>query len=98
MTERAAPRGRPCNAEARSDVREWAFARWVVPEIGVLLRVATMESSSLLERRMSVSEPRRWKPTPEAYRFAAQVCGGPIAQMALVAVHPWDVDGPTVRG
>jgi len=52
----------------------------------------------LLERRMSVSEPRRWKPTPEAYRFAARSCGVPIGQMALVAVHPWDIDGANRAG
>jgi len=52
----------------------------------------------LLERRMSVSEPRRWKPAPEAYRFAAHVCGVPIGQTALVAVHPWDVDGANRAG
>jgi len=42
----------------------------------------------LLERRMSVGEPRCWKPTPAAYHFAARVCGVPIEQMALEAVHP----------
>jgi 2-haloacid dehalogenase len=52
----------------------------------------------LLERRMSVSEPRCWKPTPAAYHFAARVCGVPIEQMALVAVHPWDNDGATRAG
>jgi len=52
----------------------------------------------LLERRMSVSEPRRWRPTSQAYPFAATVCGVPIDQMALVAVHPWDIDGAKRAG
>jgi 2-haloacid dehalogenase len=51
----------------------------------------------LLERRLSVSEPRRWKPASAAYRFGATACGVPIEQTALVAVHPWDIDGGEPR-
>jgi 2-haloacid dehalogenase len=47
----------------------------------------------LLEHRLSVEVPKRWKPHPDAYRYAAEVCGVELAAMALVAVHPWDVDG-----
>jgi len=47
----------------------------------------------LLEHRLSVEVPRRWKPHADAYRYAAEVCGVQPAAMALVAVHPWDVDG-----
>jgi 2-haloacid dehalogenase len=45
------------------------------------------------EHRLSVEVPKRWKPHPDAYRYAAEVCGVELAAMALVAVHPWDVDG-----
>ena len=42
---------------------------------------------------ISVEEAGRWKPAPEAYRFAANECGVEPERMALVAVHPWDIDG-----
>ena len=47
----------------------------------------------LVEQFMSVEEAGRWKPAPEAYRFAANECGVEPERMALVAVHPWDIDG-----
>ncbi|WP_350279467.1 haloacid dehalogenase type II [Kribbella sp. HUAS MG21] len=47
----------------------------------------------LLEHRLDVSVPRRWKPHADAYRYAAEVCGVPVERMALAAVHPWDIDG-----
>ncbi len=52
----------------------------------------------LLEHRLSVETPKRWKPHPDAYRYAAEVCGVPPARMALAAVHPWDVDGAQRAG
>jgi len=47
----------------------------------------------LLEHRLDVSVPGRWKPHRAAYRYAADVCGVAVERMALVAVHPWDIDG-----
>jgi 2-haloacid dehalogenase len=52
----------------------------------------------LLEHRLSVEAPQRWKPHPDAYRYAAQTCGVDPARMALVAVHPWDIDGARRAG
>ncbi|CAA9373483.1 MAG: Putative FMN hydrolase; 5-Amino-6-(5'-phosphoribitylamino)uracil phosphatase [uncultured Propionibacteriaceae bacterium] len=52
----------------------------------------------VLEHRLSVDEPQRWKPHPDAYRYAAEVCGVEPAKMALVAVHPWDIDGARRAG
>ncbi|HEU4946909.1 MAG TPA: haloacid dehalogenase type II [Kribbella sp.] len=52
----------------------------------------------LLEHRLSVEQPGRWKPHPDAYHYAAEVCGVDVARMALVAVHPWDVDGARRAG
>ncbi len=52
----------------------------------------------LLEHRLSVDAPQRWKPHPDAYRHAAQVCGVAPDRMALAAVHPWDVDGAQRAG
>ncbi|WP_238164289.1 haloacid dehalogenase type II [Kribbella pittospori] len=52
----------------------------------------------LLEHRLDVSAPQRWKPHPDAYRYAAEVCGVPVERMGLAAVHPWDVDGARRAG
>lgn len=51
----------------------------------------------LLEHRLSVEGPK-WKPHPDAYRYAADMCGVDPAAMALVAVHPCDVDGARRAG
>jgi 2-haloacid dehalogenase len=52
----------------------------------------------LLEHRLSVDDVQRWKPAPEPYLHAADVCGLPADRMALVAVHPWDVHGAQRAG
>ena len=52
----------------------------------------------LLEHRLDVSVPQRWKPHPDAYRYAAEVCGVPVDRMGLAAVHPWDIDGARRAG
>jgi 2-haloacid dehalogenase len=52
----------------------------------------------LLEHRLDVSVPRKWKPHPDAYRYAAEVCGVPVERMGLAAAHPWDVDGAQRAG
>ncbi|MCA1671578.1 MAG: haloacid dehalogenase type II [Actinobacteria bacterium] len=62
---------------------------------GMLSRAGVLD---LLERRMSVSEARRWKPAAEPYRHAAAQCGVAVDQMALIAVHPWDTDGAQRAG
>ncbi|MFK4085942.1 haloacid dehalogenase type II [Kribbella sp. NPDC020789] len=52
----------------------------------------------LLEHRLDVTEPGRWKPHPAAYEYAAEVCQVPLDRMALAAVHPWDIDGAKRAG
>ncbi len=52
----------------------------------------------LVELTLTVADAGRWKPAAEAYRYAAQRCGVPIEQIALVAVHPWDTDGAKRAG
>jgi 2-haloacid dehalogenase len=52
----------------------------------------------LLEHRLDVEKPGRWKPHSAPYRFAAEVCGVEPDRMALVAVHPWDIDGARRAG
>jgi 2-haloacid dehalogenase len=46
-----------------------------------------------VEHRLDVSVPQRWKPHPGAYRHALRVTGVTADRCALIAVHPWDIDG-----
>ncbi|KUN82454.1 hypothetical protein AQJ66_21760 [Streptomyces bungoensis] len=47
---------------------------------------------------LDVTGPRRWKPHPHAYRYAAERAGVGPAEAMLVATHPWDVDGARRAG
>lgn len=51
-----------------------------------------------VEAHLDVSGPRRWKPAPDAYRFAAAQTGVAPERCLLVAAHPWDVDGARRAG
>ena len=51
-----------------------------------------------VEQCFSVEEVHRWKPAPEAYRYAAERCGVNREDMTLVAVHPWDTDAAKRAG
>lgn len=50
------------------------------------------------EALLSVEDGPAWKPVPEAYRHAAQMCGVEPGRMLLVAVHPWDIHGAARTG
>ena len=50
------------------------------------------------EALLSVEDAGAWKPARAAYEYAAQACGTDPADMLLVAVHPWDVDGAARAG
>jgi 2-haloacid dehalogenase len=52
----------------------------------------------MLEQRLSVDDAGRWKPHREAYLYALGVSGVDADRAALVAVHPWDVDGALRTG
>lgn len=52
----------------------------------------------LVEQCLSVSDAGRWKPAPEAYAHAAGRCGVEAGELALIAVHPWDIDGALRAG
>jgi 2-haloacid dehalogenase len=54
--------------------------------------------ASCIEQFLSVDAVGRWKPAPEAYRFAAAACEVSAEQVMLVAAHPWDVDGAKRAG
>lgn len=47
---------------------------------------------------MSVEDAGSWKTAPAAYAHAARRCGVDPAQMLLVAVHAWDIDGAARAG
>ncbi|TCO42487.1 2-haloacid dehalogenase [Kribbella antiqua] len=66
-----------------------AMSEQMFAEAGVL---------QLLEHRLDVEKPGRWKPDAAAYRYAAEVCKTEVDRMALVAVHPWDIDGARRAG
>lgn len=50
------------------------------------------------ERLLSVEDAGMWKPARAAYTYSARVCGVDPADMMLVAVHPWDIDGARRAG
>jgi 2-haloacid dehalogenase len=54
--------------------------------------------TSLVERSLSSEEIRAWKPSREAYLWAAGSCGVAPDRMALVASHGWDVLGAQRAG
>ena len=54
--------------------------------------------AELVERFLSVDEVRRWKPAREPYLHAASELGVAPGECALVAVHPWDIDGAKRAG
>lgn len=47
---------------------------------------------------LSVEDAGAWKPDRSAYEYAARTCGTDPADMLLVAVHPWDIDGAARAG
>lgn len=47
----------------------------------------------LVERVVSVEDIGLFKPRPEVYAHAAWRCRVRLNRMALVAVHPWDING-----
>ena len=54
--------------------------------------------ADLFERIMSVDGVGRFKPAPEVYLHAAEVCGSPLEEITMVAAHDWDVAGAQAAG
>ena len=61
-----------------------------------LLRQAGLDR--LVERVVSVEDVKLFKPRPEVYAHAARQCRVRLNRMALVAVHPWDINGAKAAG
>jgi 2-haloacid dehalogenase len=55
-------------------------------------------AGSAVEAYLSVDDAPRWKPAPEAYRFALEHTGVTADRAMLAAVHPWDVAGARQAG
>lgn len=49
-------------------------------------------------RVLSVEDVSRWKPAPEAYRYAVGALDSDAGDIALVAVHSWDIHGASRVG
>lgn len=64
--------------------------------VGRLLERAGLRH--LVAHVLSVDASGHWKPRPEPYHHAAEVAGVAPEELALVAVHPWDVHGATRAG
>lgn len=50
------------------------------------------------EHLLSVEGAGVWKPAPGSYAYAARTCAVDPAEVVLVAVHPWDIDGAARAG
>ena len=50
------------------------------------------------DRHLSTEDAGIWKPAPTAYAYAAGRCRSRPAEMMLVAVHPWDINGAHLAG
>lgn len=62
---------------------------------GLLTRAGVRDQ---FEALLSVEDAGAWKPARAAYEYAARVCGTPLSDMLMVAVHPWDIDGAARAG
>jgi 2-haloacid dehalogenase len=63
---------------------------------GRLLRAAGLEG--MVGRVISVDEVGVWKPAAAPYRHTAAVLGREPGQLAMIAVHAWDVHGAVRAG
>lgn len=61
-----------------------------------LLRRAGLDP--LVRRVFSIDEVRRWKPHPDPYLHTAAELGVRPEQLAMVAVHAWDIHGAKQAG
>ena len=60
--------------------------------------LARAELSDLVQEIVSVDEVKLAKPRTEVYLHAAEKAGVRPAELALVAAHPWDINGAAAAG
>lgn len=54
--------------------------------------------ADLVEQVLSIDQVQAWKPARAPYDLAVTCAGVPAAQVALVAVHSWDIHGAHAAG
>ena len=79
-----------------ADVRVAALTNGAAETTEALFERAGLGSN--VERVISVTEIRQWKPRRGLYLHAAEVLGVAPAELALVATHAWDVHGAKCAG
>ena len=52
----------------------------------------------MLEKSLSIDAVQKYKPAPEAYRYAADTVGEDLGSMMMVAAHGWDIAGAAAAG
>ncbi len=68
------------------------------PQEAAEAQLANAGIARRLERILSVSAVRRFKPDAAVYEMAARELGVPVAEMTMVAAHDWDVAGAMAAG
>lgn len=81
---------------ARAGIRILAVSNGAAASTRGLLEGARL--ADLVEHVVSVEEVKVFKPRREVYIHAAERAGLDPAQIALVAVHPWDIQGAKAAG
>ena len=81
---------------ARAGVRIIALRMGAGASTRSLLKAAALDR--FVERIVSVEEVKLFKPRREVYDHAARVAGVKAGRLALVAVHPWDINGAKAAG
>lgn len=83
-------------ALAAAGVRMVTFSNGAAAVAERLLRDAGIRDA--VEAVLSVEDAGVWKPAAGSYRYVARTCGVEPAELLMVAVHPWDLDGAARAG
>lgn len=51
-----------------------------------------------VERTVTIDSVKHWKPRREVYLYCAETAGVDLQHLALVAAHPWDIQGARRAG
>ena len=84
-------------ALAATGVRLVTFSNGVRAAVAERLLAATGIRDAF-EAVLSVEDAGVWKPAPGSYGYVARTCGVEPAELLMVAVHPWDLDGAARAG
>ncbi len=80
----------------RAGLRIMALSNGASAATRSLLRAARLDA--LVEHVVSVEDVQLFKPRREVYDHAARVAKVKARRLALVAVHPWDINGAKAAG